>query len=84
MGENEVEGRRRDEFGQGFHVALDRRHPIGYADLAGPASQGGQGIGADVDHRHVGTQLGQRDRETAAAAAAVEHVAAGRWTQRLE
>ena len=55
-------------------VALLRRRPVGDAGLAGPAVEGGQGVGAGVDDGDPVAELGQRDREAAGAATDVEDV----------
>ena len=47
------------------------------AHLAGPAAEGGQGVGAGVDHGDLVTELGEPDREAAGAAADVDDPQAG-------
>ena len=62
-----------DQAGEPVDIALDAGDLD--PDLAGPAVQRGQGVGAGVDHGDPVAELGDPDREAAGAAADVEHVA---------
>ena len=72
MAEHQVGAAGRDQVGQGGEVTLLPGHLD--TDLAGPAGQRGQGVGAGVDHGDPVTELGDPDREAAGAAADVEDV----------
>ena len=70
--ESDVEGRRAEHIGQRLDVALDGPDAIGHSGLGRAARQGGQRVDADVDDGDGRPELGERNREPAGAAAAVE------------
>jgi len=71
--QDEVERRRRHRIGEHFDVALHGSDALGHPCLVSAAAQGGQRIDAHIDHGDLSAGPGERHREAAAAAAAVEH-----------